>query len=137
MAPTNQVSVAMCPDRKLQWFVDNGWELDDVIRIRQTVVALFEEKFKPRTPEPPMSVPTLLPRRSVPGVVCFDVYGPFVRLTNSHRVQIDGAESELCKVFLRALWPLLWTASRSTYQQHHSCSPRTQQFSSIGTMSML
>ena len=42
----------MCPDRKLQWFVDNEWPLEVVVRIRQMVVRIFNAKFKPQTPVP-------------------------------------------------------------------------------------
>lgn len=37
----------MCPDRKLQWFFDNDWSLEDIVQICDIVMQRFYEKFKP------------------------------------------------------------------------------------------
>ncbi|TFY60820.1 hypothetical protein EVJ58_g4907 [Rhodofomes roseus] len=49
--------LVMCPDRKLQWFADNDWPLQDIIQIRDIVIKKFYKKFKPSPaaqPVPPV-----------------------------------------------------------------------------------
>ncbi|KAI0721754.1 hypothetical protein C8Q72DRAFT_955599 [Fomitopsis betulina] len=41
------IAIVMCPDRKLQWFFDNDWSLEDIVQIRDIVMQRFYEKFKP------------------------------------------------------------------------------------------
>ncbi|KAI0070265.1 hypothetical protein K474DRAFT_1609013, partial [Panus rudis PR-1116 ss-1] len=46
------ISIVMCPDRKLQWFLENGWSAEDVQHITQKVVRRFYEMFPPLSQAP-------------------------------------------------------------------------------------
>jgi len=56
----------MCPDKKMQWFVDHGWESDAIEEFRQLVIGRWVESYKPITvanaavPAAPANIPAVV-----------------------------------------------------------------------------
>lgn len=124
----------MCPDRKLQWFVDNEWPLEVVVQIRHVIIRIFNANFKPRTPVPQTVVEDgPLARTNGFGMVCNPC--PHSKEPNpndrSHRTSIAGANGDqfsALQVHLRMTLKLISPV-------HHSPFCRAQRSSSTGTTS--
>jgi hypothetical protein len=41
-----KIPTAMCPDRKLQWFIDHGWSPEAVEEVWQLVLCHWEASYK-------------------------------------------------------------------------------------------
>lgn len=41
------IFLAMCPDKKLQWFEDHGYDSEDVEEVRKLVINRWNESYKP------------------------------------------------------------------------------------------
>ena len=60
------VLVAMCPDKKMQWFVDHGWESDAIEEVCRLVIGHWGESYKPTTaanaavPAAPANIPAVI-----------------------------------------------------------------------------
>ncbi|CAE7107559.1 unnamed protein product [Rhizoctonia solani] len=79
------ISVAMCPDRKLQWFVDRGYETKG---IRNQAMQHFERLYAPKGDCGPQSSSQLLPK----GNIWTQRHSSFATAT-SYRVSEDSIEA--------------------------------------------
>jgi hypothetical protein len=50
----------MCPDKKLKWFEEHGWEPEAIEEVRQLVIQRWTESYKP-VPIPATAVAPIAP----------------------------------------------------------------------------
>ncbi|KAJ7644487.1 hypothetical protein FB45DRAFT_737456 [Roridomyces roridus] len=50
-----RISIVLCPDRKLQWFRERGWDDDKIKDLRSLVVRRFTESYKTQSTTAPTS----------------------------------------------------------------------------------
>ncbi|KAF9233125.1 hypothetical protein BU15DRAFT_54311 [Melanogaster broomeanus] len=61
-----RIAIVMSPDKKLQWFIANGFSSTLVTQLRHLIISRWQESYKPSTTATTLSVPaTVTPRQSV------------------------------------------------------------------------